>query len=297
MLKKFRLIICGCALGLLLNGENLQAQEAVAGSSGSWQNAKGEAVAARRPGLWIQAALGGPEITQTQEEAEAPNRLQQLTIDTLNILFQGLNQLIPLLPQLLGGSDVPAGVNDVIITEIANNGTNTFIELYNPGAVRILLDNWALCIVNECTTENELAGRVLEGRQLVVLQLGGTLDGDIANGVVTIQVGATADDLGLYDFTGTTQRDPDDQTSIVDYLQWSTTTQSIGGLEDIAAAAGLWVRGTRIRSSLANRSFQLAENRLSAGGSANDYQILDFNADSLGSLQPATTTQPSTTEQ
>lgn len=259
-----------------------------AGTNGAvTQNAKGPAVAARAPGLMIRAAINGPEITQSFVDAEAPSRQQGVYIDLINALFVGLNQFIPFLPALfdpVGGAITGAG--NLIITEIANDGTNTFVEVFNPGSIRIELDDWAFCKVDGCTGPTELAGRVMERDDVLVFQLGGQFDSEFANGVTTLQVGTALDDLGLYDFTGADSRTPTDRVALRDYVQWGDFFGSFG-LEEIATSAGLWVVNTSISSSLANMSFQLNEDSLTIGGTAEDYTIVPFARNTLGQVTRA----------
>lgn len=278
------LIMTLAAVGLLPSKTNAQTTEE--GSQGSWRNAKAANVAQRSPGLRIRAAVDGPEITQTQEQKDAPSRLQQMYIDIINVLFVGLNQLIPLLPELFPGNEGPVGIGELVITEVANDGNNSFIEVYNPSGVRIELDDWAFCQSNGCTSQNELAGRVMEAGDILVFQLDGQLNGELANGVITIQVGTTADDIGVYDFTGASARDPLDSVAMIDYLQWGDIFQSFG-LEDTAIAAGLWVANTSITEDLEEQSFQLRSGALQIGGNAMDYIVVPFSQNSLGALTPA----------
>ena len=260
------------------------AQDAGQANGAVTQNAKGPAVAARAPGLMIRAAINGPEITQTVADVEAPSRQQGVYIDLINALFVGLNQFIPFLPALfdpIGGATTGAG--NLIITEIANDGTNTFVEVFNPGSIRIELDAWAFCKVDGCTGPTELAGRVMERDDVLVFQLSGQFDSDFANGVTTLQVGTTLDDLGLYDFTGADSRSPTDNVALRDYVQWGDFFGTFG-LEEIATSAGLWVVNTSISSSLANMSFQLNADSLTIGGTAEDYTIVPFAQNTLGQV-------------
>ena len=260
------------------------AQDAGQANGAVTQNAKGPAVAARAPGLMIRAAINGPEITQTVADVEAPSRQQGVYIDLINALFVGLNQFIPFLPALfdpIGGATTGAG--NLIITEIANDGTNTFVEVFNPGSIRIELDAWAFCKVDGCTGPTELAGRVMERDDVLVFQLSGQFDSGFANGVTTLQVGTALDDLGLYDFTGADSRTPTDNVALRDYVQWGDFFGTFG-LEEIATSAGLWVVNTSISSSLANMSFQLNADSLTIGGTAEDYTIVPFAQNTLGQV-------------
>ncbi len=260
------------------------AQDAGQANGAVTQNAKGPAVAARAPGLMVRDAINGPEITQTVADVEAFSRQQGVYIDLINALFVGLNQFIPFLPALfdpVGGATT--GVGDLIITEIANDGTNTFVEVFNPGSIRIELDAWAFCKVDGCTGPTELAGRVMERDDVLVFQLGGQFDSEFANGVTTLQVGTALDDLGLYDFTGADSRTPTDNVALRDYVQWGDFFGTFG-LEEIATSAGLWVANTSISSSLANMSFQLNADSLTIGGTAEDYTIVPFAQNSLGQV-------------
>lgn len=249
--------------------------------------AKGPAVAARAPGLMVRAALGGPQITQTRADRDAPSRQQRVFIDIINALFIGLNQFVPLLPSIFQQIDgAPSGVGDLVITEIAHDGTNAFIEIINPSSIRVELDNWAFCKVDGCTAAGELAGLVMERDDVQVFQLTGQFDGALANNVISLQVGTAVDDIGLYDFTGADGRDPFDRVALRDYVQWGDFFSSFG-LEDVAVAAGIWVINSSIESSLANNSFQLQPDRVSIGGTADDYVVVPFAQHSLGQLTPS----------
>ncbi len=248
------------------------------------KNAKAAAVTGRAPGLWIQKALGGVNITQTQAEHDQPTRLQGVYVDLLNLFFTALNTVIPLLPTLFQENGQPAGVGDLVITEVANDGTNSFVEIYNPSGLQIQLDNWAFCKVDQCTGEKELEGRVMTSNSILVFQLGGTFDSSLANGVVTLQVGTTADEIGLYDFTGATSRNQLDRVSMVDYVKWGNPLQTLG-LEDVATVTG-WLTQTSIDSRLQNDSFQLARDHVSTGGRAENYIVVPFTQNSLGQLTP-----------
>ncbi len=280
-----------CWCGLLLGAALLCLPEPVLAQDSSSNavnvNAKAAAVAARAPGLWIRAGIGGPQVSQTRADRDQPSRQQGVLIDMINAIFVGLNQLIPLLPTLLQvGDGAPSGVGDLIITEIANDGTNTFIEVFNPSSFRIELDNWALCKEDGCTSPNELAGLVMEQDDVMVFQLSGQFDSQFANSVTTIQVGTAVDDIGVYDFTGADTRDPTDTIALRDYLQWGDFFESFG-LEDVAVSAGLWVVRTSVEDSLANNSFQLIPSRLNLGGTADDYIVVPFDQHSLGRITPA----------
>lgn len=248
---------------------------------------KAPAVAARAPGRMVRAAVGGPQITQSRADRDAPSRQQGIYIDIINTLFIGLNQFIPLLPSIFQQIDgVPSGVGDLVITEIAHDGTNAFIEIINPSSIRVELDNWAFCKVDGCTGAGELAGLVMERDDVQVFQLTGQFDGALANNVISLQVGTAVDDIGLYDFTGADSRDPSDRVALRDYVQWGDFFSSFG-LEDVAVAAGIWVINSSIESSLANNSFQLQPNRVSIGGTADDYVVVPFAQHSLGQLTPS----------
>lgn len=287
-----------CLWGLLLGAAVLCLPQSVlaqdSGSKAVNVNGKAGAVAARAPGLMVRAAIAGPQVTQTRADRDQPSRQQGVLIDIINAIFVQLNQLVPLLPTLLQfGDGSPSGVGDLVITEIANDGTNTFIEVFNPSSFRIELDNWALCKLDGCTNPNELAGLVMEQDDVVVFQLSGQFDSQLANSVTTLQVGTAVDDIGVYDFTGADSRDPTDTIALRDYLQWGDFFESFG-LEDVAVSAGLWVVRTSVEDSLANNSFQLDPSRLNLGGTADDYIVVPFDDNSLGRITPdeleATTT-------
>lgn len=263
------------------------AQDDGQGSKSVKVYAKGPAVAARAPGLWVRAALGVPEVFQTRADRDAPSRQQGIFIDIINALFIGLNQFVPLLPSIFQQIDgAPSGVGDLVITEIAHDGTNAFIEIINPSSIRVELDNWAFCKLDGCTAVGELAGLVMERDDVQVFQLTGQFDGALANNVISLQVGTAVDDIGLYDFTGADDRDPSDRVALRDYVQWGDFFSSFG-LEDVAVAAGIWVTNSSIESSLTDSSFQLQPDRVSIGGTADDYVVVPFAQHSLGQLTPS----------
>ncbi len=281
-MRRLNQSVLGCAVGVTLtccSGVWAQSED---GSKSVKVYPRSGAVAARAPGLWVRDALGPLEITATADMP--PTRQQQILIDSITSLFLALNTIIPLLPSAIG--DGPGGgIGQLVLTEIANDGSNTFVEVFNPSGIRIELDNWALCKTDGCTAVSELAGRVMEGGDILVFQLGGQLNSSLANGVVTLQTGTTADDIGLYDFTGA-DRDPLDSAPMRDYLQWGTFIQSFG-LEDVAISAGLWASQSSIDSSLGNQSFQLRADRFSIGGNSGDYIVVPFADHSLGAVSPA----------
>lgn len=282
LLMVMLLAAAGC--GLFAGSGAATAQESETGSKAVNRNARGPAVAGRRPGLWVQRGLSGPEITQTPEERDEPSRLQSVYIDLLTTLFTALNELIPLLPDLFEGQDGVAGV-DLVITEIANDGENTFIEVFYPNGPRLELDPWGFCGSEDCTGGLELAGRVMEQGDFLVLQLDGNLDNEVAQGVLSLQVGTSADEIAVYDFTGVGERDPGDEVAMASYIRWGDPLQPLP-LQDTAIAAGQWPQRNSIEANLRNSSFQLASGR-SLGRNAEAYIVVPFDQNSLGQATPS----------
>lgn len=154
-------------------------------------------------------------------------------------------------------SEAPEPVDGTIaITELAGDGTNTYVELYNTGDLEISLTDWWLCLNPEFKYE-EIAAEscdVLAGREVLVIQLGGTLNSSLADHAITISP-ATLDvgDIGLY--VGEVVSF-DEANYIREYLQWGAAGQE---RENVGAEAGLWNEGSYVDASLADGSVQLVE--------------------------------------
>ena len=155
-------------------------------------------------------------------------------------------------------TEAPEPVEGTIaLTELAGDGTNTYIELYNTGDFDISLTDWWLCLNPQFKYE-EIAVEscdLIGGREVLVIQLGGTLDSSLADHAITISPAELdVGDIALYvgeDFS--IFSNPDD---IRDYLQWGAAGQN---REDVGADAGLWHAGTYVDASLADGSVQLLE--------------------------------------
>jgi hypothetical protein len=254
-------------------------------NQGANRNAKGPNVVSRSPGLRIRAGLDGPQIAQSEEQAYAPSRVQGVFADLINAMFLGLNQIVPLIPQLfLPGEDVSIGVGDVFMTEVASDGRNSFAELRNPSSLRLEMDQWAFCTSGQCS--NFLRGVVMDPGDILVFQLGGEFDGEIATGLVGLEVDGAVGELAFYNFAGR-DRDPEDGNAMVDYLQWGGLIQAFG-LEEVAAGVGLWARGSAISDDLRNNSIQLNPDQLQTGGRrADHYTVVSFDSNSLGATTSA----------
>ncbi|UCG15246.1 MAG: hypothetical protein JSV19_08100 [Phycisphaerales bacterium] len=132
----------GFALGLVLTGSSVFAQvtEPSAGSLAVWNNARGGAIAARRPGLMVQRgmqrysnrqndiisrALFGPVITDTAADREV-KPITQAKAEAIRIIFENLTALIVAIdlqnqlnagrpsPDSGGGTSPPTDVSDLI---------------------------------------------------------------------------------------------------------------------------------------------------------------------------------------
>ena len=143
-------VVIGFALGLMLAGSNALAQfaEPSAGSLAVWNNARGGAIAARRPGLMVQQgiqrysnrqndiisrALFGPIITDTADDREV-KPITQAKAEAIRIIFENLTALIvaiDLQNQLDagrppsdsgGGTSAPTDVSDLLGGPITGPG-------------------------------------------------------------------------------------------------------------------------------------------------------------------------------
>ena len=179
-------------------------------------------------------------------------------------------------------SEAPEPVDGtIVITELAGDGTNTYVELFNTGDFEIDLTDWWLCLNPEFKYE-EIAIEscdVLGPGAVLVIQLGGTLDSSLADHAITISP-ATLDvgDIALYvgqDFS--IFSDPD---YIREYLQWGAAGQN---RENVGADAGLWNEGSYVDASLANGSVQLLESAVDTPLTEIDSLVVTpFSEHSLG---------------
>lgn len=142
--------ILGFALGLTVAGSTAFAQfiEPSAGSLAVWNNARGGAIAARRPGLMVQQGiqrysnrqndiisrtLFGPIITDTAADREV-KPITQAKADMIRIVFENLTALIVAIdlqnqlnagqpsPDSGGGTAAPTDVSDLLGGPITGPG-------------------------------------------------------------------------------------------------------------------------------------------------------------------------------
>ncbi len=291
-------IIRWAALGLFattcLAGSAFGQVGAEAGSQGAAINGDSSAFATRSPGRRLQELLGGPTITETSETiAEASpsdDDLKNAAIfGVISVLFTLLNQILPVLPAALAGGGDGGGIltnNTIVISELADDGNNAVIEIFNPGAIRVEMDGWAFCTSDECS--NRLNNVVLEPSDVLVVQLDGNFDPTIANTLVSLRVSPDVGEIALYNF-GSSPSDPTDASAMVDYLQWGGVISTFD-LQGIASQRALWpnAQNSSIDNSLANNSFQLAPSLTQqAGRRAGDYIVVSFSTNSLGQATPS----------
>ena len=171
----------------------------------------------------------------------------------------------------------------VLITELANDGSNTFIELYNPGAGPADLTGWFLCHVFNYTLPGTLDGMSIDPGKTLVLQISGEpLDPVHADALIDWPVFGTdfsSGDMGLYDSVNFHL--PED---LVDFLQWSEAGQ---GREPEADEACLWTAGDFIPAPLTGATLQLSADA-GAGGltGSDDYQVHSFALNNLKVYPP-----------
>lgn len=259
-------------------------------------NSPAENVAQRgavRPGLRVQQGLArhrtGPEISR-QAQPDPEYRIN-LANELFRNLFAQLSALINLIPDIIDGGTTPppggggGGVNDIVMTEIAQNGTVAFVELLNRSPIRTSLSGFRFS--DGTMVSPALPPLEIERNVTLVVQLGGETQNPLADILLGFRVqSVNAGELALYDFTGVTGDvlPIENADFMVDYVQWSDTNLDRDtALEVIASEANLWTTVDFIRSSLQNMTFELnanAEGRQSS--SSNDFTLGAFEDNSLG---------------
>jgi hypothetical protein len=244
------------------------------------------------PGVILDRLLDGPQITETDPLAE--DRLPGLLAASVTALFAGLNQIIPVLPwdEIFGGdgNGGTGGSGRVVLTEVANDGMNSFVEIFNPGGIRLDLDGWAVCTdadVREC---QRLSGLAMEPGETLVLQLGGSPDPVVFDQFLFLEVAEGQGELALYNFEMLTDIDPLEPSAMRAYITWGPPLLNPTELQDVALDAVLWRRLDSVSEDdgLRDTAIQLVASRQPVGGlSADDYIVVPFDDNTLGSTNVA----------
>ena len=286
------------SLSALLGSASIATGQFIAGGNGPGANVRERQN--RQPGMMVRAGIArhvlGPDIT-ARESPDPEYRLTLLNELISNVLAQ-LNLLIGFLPTLLdGGSGLPGGgggggVNTLVITEIAHNGTVVFVELLSRAPLRFSLSGWHFA--EESGVSPSLPPIVLERNESVVIQLGGEVQDPLADAILGFRVQSlSAGELALYDFSESTGGllPIEDSRLMVDYVQWNSDDRDRDPpLEEFATEANLWSGVDAIRFSLSNMSFRLtagAEGRSSS--SSREFIVVPFGENTLGTPESQST--------
>ncbi len=227
---------------------------------------------ARAPGLMVRAGIArhlqGPEITAQEDD---PRLRENLLIELIEGFFNLLAGLVLSLPSLLsadtatdtaGGTVITGGVTNIVISELAHDGSLVFVELFNRSPFEIRLDGWRFHDGNNISPPLELK---MDPDETKVFQFGGEDQRPFANFIIGFRdfVSGSNGELALYDFSGVTDESQFDQASadadlMIDYLQWNDDNRDRDqALEGIAADAGLWSAFDSIRAPLTATTFRL----------------------------------------
>lgn len=282
---------CACVIGFFLAAA-AQAQYVDPGGSPT-ENVANRG--ASRPGLRVQAGIAshrfGPEITQSA--SPDPEYRVILLEELIRNLFAQLNVLIDFLPDLIGGGTTPgtpggggsAGINDIVMTELAHDGNVAYVELLNRSPLRMSLDGWVFS--DGDLISPSLPPLEIERNDTLVVQFGGDVQNPDANFIIGFRLQALpAGELALYDFSGVSPglQPLENSNLMIDYIQWNNEDQERDpDLETIASQANLWTAIDAIPSSLTNTSFRLAAAAESRDGtSSGDFIVVDFSSNTLG---------------
>jgi hypothetical protein len=167
---------------------------------------------------------------------------------------------------------------------------NSFVEIFNPGGIRLDLDGWAVCTdadVREC---QRLSGLAMEPAETLVLQLGGNPDPATFDQFLFLEVAEGQGELALYNFEMLTDIDPLEPTAMRAYITWGPPLLNPTELQDVALDAVLWRRLDSVSEDdgLRDSAIQLVASRQPVGGlSADDYIVVPFDDNTLGSTNVA----------
>lgn len=256
----------------------------------------------RAPGAVVRAgiasAINGPEITQP---APPEIRLREnLLVDLIQNLLATLAGIVPLIPSDGDGNPPPndggsgsGDVRNIVMTEIANDGNVTFVELLNRGPIQVRLTG--LRFSDGMQVSPSLPVVELDRNATLVVQLGGETQRDFADLLLGFRIQSlSAGELALYDFSRdlTEPFMVEDSTLMIDYLEWSNATlEPDPPLESVAVSANLWNGIDFVPTTLSNMSFRLAadaESRRSTG--SRDYMVVAFDENTLGTPESQLTT-------
>ncbi|MEE9296812.1 MAG: hypothetical protein V3W34_17850 [Phycisphaerae bacterium] len=266
----------------------------------------------RRPGLMVAAGIAqhrfGPEITRPADSDPEDRLAENLIITFLRNLFATLSGLIPFLPNLLadtGTTTPPAtgggggGLDDIVMTEIAQDGGVVLVELLNRGPIETRIDGWRFA--DGTNVSPPLPVIELDRNATVVVQLGGETQNPLADLLLGFRVlSVTAGELALYDFSTVSGDSPpiEEARFMIDYLQWNDDDQERDPpLEEVAVRASLWSEIDFIQAPLANITFRLdsgAEGRTTT--SSRDFLIRPFADNTLGVPESQLTTDTEVNE-
>lgn len=251
----------------------------------------------RRPGLMVSAGIAehrfGPEITRPADSDPEDRLVENLIITFLRNLFATLSGLIPFLPTLLSapGTIPPpstgggGGLDDIVMTEIAQDGGVVLVELLNRGPIETRIDGWRLA--DGLNVSPALPVIELDRNASVVIQLGGETQSALADLLIGFRIlSVNSGELALYDFSNVPDGETptDDANLMIDYVQWNDDDRERDPpLEAVAVSANLWSEIDFIPAQLANTTFRLqssAEGRTTT--SSRDFLIRPFTDNTLG---------------
>jgi hypothetical protein len=257
----------------------------------------------RAPGILVREGitnfLQGPEITRP--EPVKPNYRLLLTDELLRNVFAQLNVLISLLPTVLqpgnvvpppggniggGGGNFGGGqIGQLVMTEIAHNGSVAFVELLNLSGVQTRINGFRFA--DGSSVSPALPQIELDLNDTIVIQLGGETQNSLADVLLGFRVqSVNVGELALYNFQSAPEGElpTEDSSFMIDYIQWNNDPRQdpTPPLESVASQANLWTSIDFINTSLSGMSFRLnadAERRINTG--SRDFDIVPFAENTL----------------
>ncbi len=249
----------------------------------------------RSPGILVQNGIvafnQGSDITEPEEND--PDLRLEIINEFFRNIFAQLNILINLLPNLINpdptapiGGGGGGGIDQIVMTEVAHNGTVVFVELLNLSGVETRLNGFRFS--DGDAVSPPLPQIELDRDDSIVVQLGGETQSTFADFIVGFRVQSLATgELALYNFDGVEGGTfpIDDDNFIIDYIQWNNdpTDDRDPPLEAVATQANLWISVDTIPSSLTSSSFRLAGDAERRDGTrSGDITIVPFAENTLG---------------